>query len=356
MDRPIPIIYNNNLVYPEDGYGRLADIDDYSSFIWTTRYNTSGDFQLIVDARPEYRDIFLPDNFVNREDVPESGIIESIQLKRNEDGRNQYIIKGRFVDSVLARRIIVPSTPTATAQTVDAFIHTLISNNAIVYESDARHIPGITWGGYTGSTLEEITGQYTGKNLLTTIQDLCKTYNIGYRMNYNSGLLMFNLFQGKDRTYDQSTNDRVIFSDKFENLLSSQYQEDYQKKVTSVLVTGKEGFDGIRAWAGGNVPGFSRYEIYKEERSAVQDELTDSEFYTQLENIGSDYITNYTSSFSGSVLFDSYKFREDVDVGDICVIECSDSGLSFEAGLMEVIESVDESGKYSAQPSFGIII
>ena len=356
MDRPIPIIYNNNLVYPVGGYTRLADIDDYSSFIWTTRYNTSGDFQLIVDARPEYREIFLPDNFVNREDVPESGIIESIQLKRNEDGRNQYIVKGRFVDSILGRRIIAPSTPSAEAVSVDAFIHNLLTSNVMSAMLSNRQIPNVEWGGYTGSTLDDITGQYTGKNLLTTIQELCKTYNIGYRMAYDNSLLVFFLFQGKNRTYDQSTNNRVIFSDKFENLLTSQYQEDYQKKVTSVLVTGKEGFDGLRAWSGDNASGYKRYESYKEERSAVQGELTDAQFISQLEEIGTNYITNYTSSFSGSVLFDSYKFREDVDIGDICVIECSEFGLSFKARLMDVSESVDESGKYSAQPSFGIII
>lgn len=353
MDRPIPIIYNNDRVH-EGGYYRLADIDDYSSFIWTTRYNTCGEFQLIVDARPEYKEVFKPENYVNREDVPEAGIIESIQLKRNEDGRDQYIVKGRFIDSILGRRIIAPSDPSATAKTVDAFIHGLLDANVINVLGN-RQMSFVIWGGYDGSTLDNITGQYTGKNLLTTIQDLCKTYNVGYKMIYDDGLMLFRMYEGKNRTYDQSTNSIVVFSDKFDNLLSSQYQEDYQKKITSVLVTGKDGVSGGSSWAGDNASGINRRESYREERSAVKGDLTTAQYLSQLEKIGSDYITNYTSSFSGSVLFDSYKFRTDVDVGDICVIESSEWGLSFKARLMEVIEAVDESGKYSAQPSFGII-
>ena len=41
-----------------DQFIRLAVIDDYSSFIWSSRYYTTGDFQLIVDATPEYMTLF----------------------------------------------------------------------------------------------------------------------------------------------------------------------------------------------------------------------------------------------------------------------------------------------------------
>ena len=52
--------------------------------------------------------------------------------------------------------------------------------------------------------------------------------------------------------------------------------------------------------------------------------------------------------------FTNVKYREDVNVGDIVTIKNTKWGIHINSRLVEVIESVNESGAYSITPSFGI--
>ena len=65
-------------------------------------------------------------------------------------------------------------------------------------------------------------------------------------------------------------------------------------------------------------------------------------------------LTLDTAAFTGTVYFENVKYKEDVNVGDMCVIENSRWGIYMTSRLVEVIESVAESGEYSIVPTFGV--
>jgi hypothetical protein len=48
------------------------------------------------------------------------------------------------------------------------------------------------------------------------------------------------------------------------------------------------------------------------------------------------------------------KYGTDVNLGDLCTIKSTALGLEIDARLVEVIESIDETGRYSAIPTFAI--
>ena len=336
-----------------DQFERLAIIDDYSSFIWSTRYYTTGDFQLIVNADDKYMNLFVKGYYVVRDDDENVGIIETITIDRNEDGNDVMVVKGRFLDSIIARRII--AVQTTVSGKISACIEQLLDENIINPDDSDRQISNFIIDSYEIATTMQ--AQYTGKNLLETISNICETYGIGYKVTLNSdNEFVFQLYEGVDRTYDQSVNTWVIFSDTYDNLLSSQYEENYSNVVNAVLVAGEgEGLDRTTAWITDGSTGLERYELYKDQRNIRSDEgeIPAEEYTKLLQESGKESMTKYTSAFTGVVYFDNIRYKTDVNIGDICVIENAKWGISINSRLVEVIESVSETGEYSIIPTFG---
>lgn len=347
MEKMLPVIMN-------DQFERLAVIDDYSSFIWSTRYYTSGDFQLMVNVNKTNMQLFQKDYFVVRDDDENTGIIEDIQIQRNEDMNEVFVVKGRFLDAIIARRII--AVQTTVNGKVSACIEQLLTENIINPSISDRKIANFVISTYEINTT--MHAQYTGKNLLDTISDICRTYGVGYKVTLNADHeFVFQLYEGIDRTYDQNVNSWVIFSDTYDNLLSSQYEENYKDMANAVLVAGEgEGLDRKTLWVTDGSTGLSRHEIYKDQRNIRSDdgEITEDEYEELLEESGKESITKYTTAFTGKVYFDNIKYKQDINVGDLCVIENSRWGIYMNTRLVEVIESVNEAGEYSITPTFGV--
>ena len=343
----IPVIMNTS-------FERLAAIDDYTSFIWTTRYYSAGDFELCVGAADNDISLFQKGFYVVSDDDENVGIIEDLKIKRNEDGHEMLIITGRFLSAILARRII--AVQTTVNGTISACVNQLITENVVNPSITARKIANFTIGDHVISTT--MTAQYTGKNLLETITDICKTYGVGFKTTLDeNNNFVFQLYEGVDHTYDQDTLPYIIFSDKYDNLLSSDYEENYQNIATAVLVAGEgEGTARKTKWVTDGSTGLQRFEVYKDQRNLQSDDgEIDAEDYDDiLEESGKESLTQYTAAFTGTVYFDNVKYKEDINVGDLCVIENSRWGIYINTRLVEVIESVSETGDYSIVPTFGM--
>jgi hypothetical protein len=349
LEKIYPVIMDSN-------FQRLAVIDDYTSFIWTSRYYSAGDFELCVDATAENMSLFAVDYFVVRDDDDNVGLIEDIQIQRNEDGHEIMIVTGRFLVCLLGRRIIAKQT-TVTGK-VSACINQLVTDNIINPSISARQITNFTID-RTYTSNSSMQAQYTGKNLLETISEICETYGIGFKVTFDeNNNFVFALYEGIDRTYDQNENTWVIFSDQYDNLISSNYEENYRDIITAVLVAGEgEGLDRKTLWVTDGSTGLDRHELYKDQRNLQSNdgEISDAEYQNILKESGEESLTTYTTAFTGSVYFDNIKYREDVNLGDLCVIENSRWGIYINTRLVEVIESVNEAGAYSIVPTFGLV-
>ena len=343
----IPIIMNTT-------FQKVGLIDDYVSFIWCTRYYKTGDFELVVNVDSANSLLLQKDFYVIRETDDNVGIIDNIQITRNEDDNELMIVSGRFLSSILGRRIIEKQTQLNA--TVSAGVFALITNEAIAPVNNSRKIPNLIYKYNMISA--RLQAQYTGDNLLEVIEKICETYRIGQKITLNNGEFIFELYEGTDRSYNQTSVPRVIFSDEYDNLLSSNYHEDYESIITDVLVAGEgEGLERKIVWSSKSTnTGLDRYEVYKDQRqlSTNNGQVTESEYMAQLKESGLEDISGFTTSFTGQVYFDNIEYRKDVNIGDICVIENSRWGVYINTRLIEVIESVDESGKYTITPTFGV--
>lgn len=343
----IPIILNAS-------FARIALIDDFISFIWTQRFYTVGDFELCCDIR--YADILQVGGYIQRQNDDHAGMIEKVQYKRTEEAQEMVIVSGRMLAGILARRVI--TTQTQLTGLVRECIKVLINENIINPTKTTRKINNFTFTNNSSSS-ETMDVQYLGENLLETVASLCETYSIGMDCTLDSNnRFAFKLYDGTDRSYGQNTNPYVIFSDKYDNLLNAEYEEDYTTYSTDVLVGGEgDGINRTMVWASkSEKSGLARYEKFLDASSAVSnDEIITQETYEkQLEGLGLEEATNYTTAFTGEVDFTNVELNEDVFIGDIVTIENTNWGTPINTRLIEVIESIAEDGTYSAIPTFGI--
>ncbi len=89
-------------------------VENYDSLIWTERFNTVGDFQLVGGDVSRFMTL-LPEG--TRLTLRESNIamvVETHQIERKKNSPEKVTIKGRAFESILDRRVSLPSLAAAT--------------------------------------------------------------------------------------------------------------------------------------------------------------------------------------------------------------------------------------------------
>lgn len=353
----VPLVIDASNHYP------VAQIDDFVFFIWTSRYYTPGDFEIVAPASESNRRYLVKGNYIfnktrDRRNYS-AGVIEYVKRTIEEDGTARITIKGRFLESLLYRRIIADQT-ILTNKYVLEIIKTLIDDNAKSPADSNRTISGIQYlsSSINGPKIKNV--QYTGKNVGETISELCHSYGLGWMFRETVGMTAYKkflLYKGVNRRWSQTANTPVIFSDDNGTLLSVKYVDDDSNLVNAVQVAGEgEGSARKKAWAlaSPTPTGVDRYEVFADARdiSSNNGEITSSAYNEMLIERGTEELYETAHILEASAIFHNMEFGVDVGLGDICTIKCRKLGIQTDARIVEVIESIDETGRYSAIPTF----
>lgn len=337
-------------------FEKIALIEDAST-IWAKRYYDVGDFEIFVGATEEYINILQKGNYITRLEDDSVGIIESIKTTYDEEGTEYLTVSGRFAESILERRIVW--TQTRLSGTAENGLRNLVNNNIINPIIADRKIPIIELGPIKGYT-DRLDAQYTGDNILQINKDVAKSNQTGFRFNLvekETGFkFAYELYKGIDRSYNQNINPYVVFSDKYDNLLSSENELNIANLKNVALVAGEGEGTARKTATVGSVAGLDRYETFVDAKdlSTNNGEISVSEYNKALNEKGLENLVTITQTFSGEVdLQQNYKYKEDFFLGDIVTIENSKWGIYINARIIEIIESEDESG-YKITPTFGI--
>lgn len=343
----IPIVMDTD-------FTRLGILDDYISFIWSTRYYTDGDFELTLAVNDQTMDLIRRDRYILRDDDDQVGIIERVFLSQNEEGIQTMTVSGRFVTSIIRRRIIGQQTQVS-GQVPDC-MEQILNDNLISPEDPNRQIPNFIFRNLVTRRIP-MQRQYTGKNLGDILSNECETYGLGFRGTIENGSFVFAMYEGTDRSRGQTENTYVIFSTDYDNLNASEYEESQEDLVTDVLVAGEgEGLDRKTIWASLTTnAGLNRHESFKDARnqSTNDGQIDEEEYFNGLRDEGLEDITTYQAALAGTVWFDNYRWKEDVNIGDIVTIANPSWGIEKNTRIVEVIESMSEAGEYTITPTFG---
>lgn len=333
-------------------FKKLGVIED-ASVIWTTRYYDVGDFEIYVGTTQKYIDWLQSGNYVERLDDDKIGIIEDIKITYDAEGTEYLTATGRFAESILERRIVWQQTQLS--GTVENGLRNLINSNIINPINEDRKISIIELGPLKGYT-ERLDAQYTGDNLLEINKKVSLANQIGFKFNFNNSKFSYELYKGIDRSYNQTKNPFVVFSDKYDNLLTSEYELNTSNLKNVALVAGEGEGTARKTLVVGNGTGLNRYEIFVDARnlSTNSGEISTSEYNNALNEKGLESIVTITQAFSGEVDLNlNYTYKKDFFLGDIVTIENSKWGIFINSRIIEIIESEDENG-YKITPTFGI--
>lgn len=225
-------------------------IDVFESFNWTDRYNAAGDFELVVLASSSVLNSVKTDYYLYLQQSEHLMIIEDIEITTSVEDGNKVKITGRSLESILDRRIILNKTTITANSHFQNAVFKLI-NDAMGSSADSwRQIQNLVlnenWREPLHSMLMETGAQYTGDNLYDTIEKMCKTKKVGFKMLLNSeNKFVFSLYTGVDRTATNNTVPPVIFSPYFENIGDTRYYRSVKTLKTINYVIGEDKGDGV---------------------------------------------------------------------------------------------------------------
>lgn len=328
----------------------IKNIDTLKSLIWTDRYYGAGDFEIYTPVNLELMSFLQQDYYLWRKGSEHLMMIESIEIECDLEEGDHLIVTGRSLEFILDRRIVWEQT-ILTGKFQDV-IQTLLNENVISPAIEDRKISNFIFEPSTDPNILFLDENYTvdaqierGTNLYEAILALCFERGVGFKITLSDDKFIFKLYKGQDRSYDQFDNPYVVFSSNFENLMNSNYIETKTNLKTVTLVDGED-----KSTVVGGGSGLTRREIYTDAKSIYRTvdgvTLTDEEYLAQLEQRGSEVLSehSFSTSFDGELdSVTTYKYGEDFFLGDIVQI-INEYGIEAKARVIEMIYSQDSSG------------
>lgn len=338
----------------------VGTLDTFESLIWTGRYCGYGDFEIYAKVSTELLSELVRDRYLYISNSDKIMIIEDIGILFKSEEGNKIIVTGRSLESILDRRIVWSQT--ILSGNLQNGIQKLLNENVINPTVVDRIIPNFIFSPSTDPAITTLTidAQFTRTNLYDTIKGICESKNIGFKITLSStDQFVFSLYAGADRSYDQIPNPYVVFSPKFENLVSSTYKES-QKKLKNVAVSAGEGEGDLRKTiVVGAASSLSRREHYTDARDLSQTvnniPLTDEVYYAQLAQRAIMDLAELgiEKLFDGEVDMSLFEYGVDFYLGDIVQID-SDYNIKAKTRAVEIIYSENPTGT-QYYPTFKII-
>lgn len=324
----------------------VSVVENFSSFVWTDRYYSAGDFELYVPPTIRVLTQYIPDYYIVRPDSEHVMIIDSVLLEEDDDGYS-YKISGESLESILKRRILWTDT-TLSGNFQDA-IKTLLDGSIISPSIADRKIDNFVFvksedEAITSLTIEE--AEYSkDETIYDIIEKNCQEFEIGFKVTLTSdNKFAFTLYKGVDRSYDQTAVPYVIFSPAFDNLTSSSFLKSYTDYKNVALVTGtstdSEGESTDLSTVVGEASGLDRRETHID-AGDVQGNTS------VLTKKGNEELAalKKTEAFEGEAnVFNMFVYGKDFFIGDMVQLEDA-FGNTGKSIVSEMVFSSDGEGE-----------
>ena len=222
----------------------VAVIDDYLSLIWTKRYSDAGDFILELPMDYFGRDYIKVDYTLILPDDEGFMIIEEMNPVWDPDMGVKLSISGGSGERLLESRV----TQGAFLMSGGSFstISQQMNENIINPVQSFRTIDRWVTSTSTAHTNPTISEYFEIALLYDVVRDICMACGWGFQVALKMGLLpgfpndrfkRLEVYEGLDRTINQTVNPQIIFSEEFDNVRSTDYQiqTTHEKTVAEVL-------------------------------------------------------------------------------------------------------------------------
>lgn len=349
----------------DDQLRRIRIIDRFESCIWTDRYFSAGDFQLVMDSTSQASK-FLPEG--TRLAINNSKrvmTVENVEDKQDSEGRPLITFSGRSLEATeLETRparinlvgtedepnyVMGPDTPGNIMRTMfnEIMVNGTLSPLDVLpfYESGSL---------YPGNTIAEpdqnVTLSFAPMSLYQAFTETAEAYGLGFRIyrGPDTSKLYFNVYTGDDRTATQTTLPAVIFSPSLENLSNVSEFRSIETYKNVALVIAKFGAGWV--YADDSAPTASGFE-----RRVLTVDANDidipagPDLVAAIEQRGKEELSKHKAvrAVDGELPITSkYRYGVDYELGDIVEMRSKD-GLTNRMRVTEQIFVDDAEGERS---------
>ncbi|WP_459610046.1 siphovirus ReqiPepy6 Gp37-like family protein [Clostridium sporogenes] len=339
----------------------IDTIDKFNSLQWIRKYNDTGKFELHCPITESTIRTLARDNLVWIKNSKELGIIEYRNLSTNSNGEETLKINGRFVTSILDRRIIL-GTEQYTNKELEIILRNIVDKNCIDTMAE-RKLPLALCN--LNNFKEKIDYQKSYGNLLEELKILSETNSIGFLIRTDLEIKQhyFELYKGIDRSINQEVNSPVIFSRDYDNLYEQEYTDSIDNLRTTSVVAGEgEGSARKVIVVNNNFKGLDRRELFVDARDLQKESetdgakkvLSDTEYNSILVQRGKEKLSECKDikTFEGRIISNNYIYKKDYDLGDIVTVMDKKWNVQVDTRITEVAE-IYEGGKVQIVPTLG---
>lgn len=327
------------LIILDSNFSELGSIDTFNSLQWVRQYYDFGHFQ--INCGTEHFNLLDKGSYLLRPGY-ELGVIEELDYYRSESNEYSLTCKGRFVTAILNDRVVVGEKKFTGTHEVIA--KQLLSENFITPSDVSRKVLNLSLGALKGlgeSTSLEIKNDEIGDVLSAFLEEKELSQRIDY--DYLENKLIYTVWQGLDRTENQSTNDWATFSDDFDNIADAEYSKNDSDYKNFIYVVGK---DNLIASVNQVQTNERRKETVTSSYDSSISVLEDKGRQELKKDIQVDVIN--CTAISGLNLL----YKRDFDLGDLCTVKIRKLDKVATMRITEVKE-IYEDGEVIILPKFG---
>lgn len=295
-------------------------ISTYDSIMWTEKVHEPGNIKAVFVFTEKMNRILQRGYLLYKTDELQPAVITRKTLKLNKYGQQTITIQGYMVTRYFRQRIIwkkmiMKGTP-------EQLMRQMVQEQIIAPEDETRKIPLIELGDLQNFDMDEVEKQITYDNLQEALTDMSKTTELGYRLrlDYARKKLVFEVYRGTNRT--QGTEHPCIFTRKFKNVFTQEYNED-EGNYKNVCLVGGPGEDADRVLVTvGSGAGLDRYEMFYNASGYSEDGITAAVLQDQLRQKGFEKMSAYYIAKAFEVKINKEKAMK-FDLGDY--VTCKDT-------------------------------
>lgn len=262
----------NVWVFDSSSITPLGVIDVVTGLTWEEKFADAGNFELWCPLTDVNVELLQEDNLVWI-GGESAGVIEYKELSTDDSGVQTIHIQGRLAESYLDYRTIYPTV--SVSGKTSSTLRTLVNSNLINPEDSNRKIHNIELAADQEELGESVSYQKTGDSVLTEVSRLCDANNLGFRLQFlpREYKFVFRVYEGTDRTLDQTEVNPVLFSSELDDILESNYSHNKSELRNLAYVAGEDSGENRKVQPVGSASGLSRRELYVDARD-IQSEVS----------------------------------------------------------------------------------
>ena len=235
-------------------------IDRFESLIWTERFASYGDFQLVIQSTNESRSDFVAGTRIAQNESYRVMTVETVENTIDEEGKALLKVKGISLEDILDDRVakdtlsdlttepkwILTGTPGDIARQIFndiCVLGTLDPGDVIPFIMPGTIFPEDT----IPESTDIITVELDPQSVYEAIKGVCDLYDLGFRLvrNFDTSQLYFDIYSGSDRTTLQTDLAPVVFSPDLDNLKNTTEFTTIEQNKNVAYVFSPVGFEVV---------------------------------------------------------------------------------------------------------------